>query len=292
MKRRDAHLILIAAAAAGGALAGAAMPVDLLEWASHATGLSAVIPAAAPPLGETARLGFVGLAAVASAGITALLSPWRKRGGAQSEDGYMSFMALKFAGLFRRGAKQAALTEGELEEPALELAPAVRRADAHPDAPPRAPLVVSRDLGNETSPLMEEEPRGPIVEDVTGLTMPRVPEPLPWDEIESEMGRLLGNVGFRPADEAAPVATVPAVEPTISELTDRLERGIARRRGLEADTTGEVAGADVAPALQPAAPRPAADLLVPQEPEEQPVQVSAELDAALAALRNITARAC
>ena len=31
----------------------------------------------------------------------------------------------------------------------LELAPFVRRADAHPDAPPRAPLVVSRDLAGE-----------------------------------------------------------------------------------------------------------------------------------------------
>jgi hypothetical protein len=305
VKRRDAHIILVSAAAVGGGVAGALLPVDLLEWASQASGLSALVAAAAPPLGETARLGFAGLAGAASAGGAALLSPWKRpRARRTTEEPHMSFMASKFAGFFRRGGKQPALaeagTETEVAEPVLELAPFVRRADAHPDAPPRAPLVVSRDLGGETAPLMEEEPRGPIIEDITGLAMPRVPEPLPWEEIETEMNRLLGGTQFRSREEETvePEAASPA-EPTLQELTDRLARGMARRRGLatgptegmaeaaEAEAEAEAKAGAVDAVASPTL-RPDTDTQDPHEPE---VQASPDLDAALAALRNITARA-
>lgn len=190
----------------------------------------------------------------------------------------MSFMASKFAGLFRRSAKQVELTEPGEGEPA----PFVRRADAHPDASPRAPLVVSRDLAGEISPLVDEEPRGPIVEDITGLSMPRAPEPLPWEAIESEMNRLLENVRLSTPDEVEQdVASSEDFQsvPTIRELTERLDRGVARRR------ENGLAGLP-----QPSAVLPSIREMVAGNEGPQEV-VSLDLEAALAALRGITAKA-
>lgn len=191
----------------------------------------------------------------------------------------MSFMASKFAGLFRRGAKQIELAEPGDGEPA----PFVRRADAHPDASPRAPLVVSRDLPGEVSPLVDEEPRGPIVEDITGLSMPRAPEPMPWEAIENEMHRLLENVRLTAPDEmeqdVAPSEDIHSA-PTIRELTARLERGMARRR----------ADGVVPERSQPEAILPTLSEMAEKD-EAQNDAVPLDLEAALAALRGMTAKA-
>lgn len=266
----------------------------MLELLVRASGLPAFVPAAAPPLGDTARLGFIGLAALLASGsvllvLALVLAGQRRRAIKRQEDEIMGFMTSKFTGLFRKDMQRIeaeAAAEME-EEPPVELAPSVRRSDAHPDAPPRAPLVISRDLAGEASPILGEEPRGPIVEDITGLSMPRVPEPLPWEAIESEMNRLLGGVRFRPVGEQASSAQRPDIaNQSISELTERLERGLARLRGgmtAEPQETGN----DVAPRTVP-----------DPVPEDMDKDVSVEadapkdLDAALAALRTITARAC
>lgn len=286
MKRRDAHLSLVSLAALGGAGAGALMPVDMLELASRISGLARVLPAATPPLGETARIVFIGLCGVGVAGFSALLSPWKTRANrGNTEDTIMTFMASKFSALFRRGMKRIDMTDDMANlEPEIELAPSVRRADAHPDAPPRAPLMVSRDLAGETSPLVDEEPRGPIVEDITGLSMPRAPEPLPWEAIETEMSRLLENVRYRAVEPAPSIPeeeTGAAAEPTIRDLTERLERGIARRRG-------EVAVAELS--SEPDMPQEVAEP-APESAAGEPVSQSPDLDAALAALRGLTAKA-
>lgn len=282
MKRRVANFILVSAAAVGGGVAAAAIPLDMLELAVRASGLPAYVPAAAPPLGETARLGFIGLAPLLASGFVALLLAWQRRHAAKrQEDEIMGFMTSKLGGLFRKDAQRIeAEAAVELEEPTVELAPAVRRSDAHPDAPPRAPLVVSRDLAGEASPILGEEPRGPIVEDITGLSMPRVPEPLPWEAIETEMNRLLGGASFRPANEPTPAATqADMAEPSISELTERLERGFARLRGV-----------DEAGIERSASEVPEAQLMSEEEDAETPAAPT-DLDMALAALRNITAKA-
>lgn len=291
MKRRNAHLVLVSLAAIGGAGAGALIPVDMLELASRTIGLDHLVPAAAPPLGASARLIFSACAGLGTGGLAALLSPLKAAAAPKNtEDTEMTFMASTFSALFRRGAKRIEGTDDmRVAEPEIELAPSVRRADAHPDAPPRAPLMVSRDLAGEASLLGDEEPRGPIVEDITGLSMPRAPEPLPWEAIETEMSRLLENVRFRPV-EVAPGGSAHGVQdadaqPTIRDLTERLERGIARRRG-EA-----VASADV-PALQPEMDVPQSHAeSIPDAPAGELTTQSPDLDAALAALRGITAKA-
>lgn len=286
MKRRDANIILVSAAAIGGGGAAAAIPLDMLGLAVRASGLPAFVPAAAPPLGDTARLGCVGLAAFMASGAVALVLIWQKhRAAKRQEDETMGFMTSKFGGLFRRETRRIeAEAAAELEEEPVELAPSVRRSDAHPDAPPRAPLVVSRDLAGEAPPILEEEPRGPIIEDITGLSMPRVPEPLPWEEIESEMNRLLGGVAFRPIDEQ-PVADqqYEASEPSIKELTERLERGFARLRAAGAAERQEAESTEE--------PASAADDMLAESPESDVPTAPGDLDNALTALRTITARA-
>ncbi len=104
------------------------MPADTLETLVWNTGVAALVPMAAPPLGITARLlialgGGVLVAALLWSSLFLLFGP----GGV-------------FAG---SRAKDQALREDGV--------PVIRRADAHPDAPPRRPMSAA-DLG---TPLME-----------------------------------------------------------------------------------------------------------------------------------------
>lgn len=301
MKRRDAHLVLVSLSALGGGVTGALVPADMLDLASRASGLARILPAAAPPLGDTARLIFIGLSGLGATGLVMLLSPWKQRTRPEHTEDIMTYMASKYTALFRRSARRIERAEDmPATEAEAELAPAVRRIDAHPDAPPRAPLVVSRDLAGEASALMEEEPRGPIVQDITGLAMPRAPEPLPWEAIETEMSRLLETVRFRAVEEAPPGDLPEAdtdAEPTITELAARLERGIARRRTAETDASSDLPAAS---SLPPPPERTAVLAVVsamaslhapPVEAGESASQPS-DLETALAALRSLTARAC
>ncbi len=103
----------------------ALVPAWRIEAAVMASGLPALLPAAAPPLGWTARaglmLGFGGL-------VTVLL--WL---------GLMLLAPNAVLPLPRRSPKT--------KPRRAEVPPSVRRADAHPDAPPRPPVRAERDLG-------------------------------------------------------------------------------------------------------------------------------------------------
>lgn len=103
------------------ALATLAIPAPLLEDIVVTSGIAAFVPAAEPPLGATARI-CVGVFA----------------GGAAALIAWFLFSAL----LVWRDSR------GEAEEEVeVVRRPVVRRADAHPDAPPRPPLLATRDLG-------------------------------------------------------------------------------------------------------------------------------------------------
>ena len=109
-----------AAIVAAGVLLVQSATLESLVWT---TGVAALIPAAAPPLGMTAR---VLLALGGGALIAALL--WSSL-----------FLLVGPGGLLVRRPRR----DGDL--------PVVRRADAHPDAPPRKPMSAA-DLG---TPMME-----------------------------------------------------------------------------------------------------------------------------------------
>ncbi|MES3152173.1 hypothetical protein [Sphingomonas faeni] len=99
------------------------LSTDALETLVWTTGVAALVPAAAPPLGSTARVllalgGGVLVAAVLWSSLFLLFGP---------------------GGLLARRA------------PREDGVPVIRRADAHPDAPPRKPMSAA-DLG---TPMME-----------------------------------------------------------------------------------------------------------------------------------------
>ncbi|KQM98278.1 hypothetical protein [Sphingomonas sp. Leaf25] len=149
----------------------ALVPAWRIEAAVMASGLPALLPAAAPPLGWTARaglmLGFGGL-------VTVLL--WL---------GLMLLAPTAVLPLPRRKPKA--------KPRRAEVPPSVRRADAHPDAPPRPPVRADRDLGAPflDTPLVPATPDGE-------RTIPR----------DLDMPLAMFDPDALPAAPAAPTPTV------------------------------------------------------------------------------------
>ena len=113
-------------AVVGGLIAATAVllaSTETLESAVWTTGVAALVPAAAPPLGTTARA----LLAVGSGALVAALL-WSSL-----------FLLFGPGGVFAKAS------------PREDGVPVIRRADAHPDAPPRKPMSAA-DLG---TPMME-----------------------------------------------------------------------------------------------------------------------------------------
>src|SRR5690349_9670940 len=118
MRAFDAGLAALAAVSAG--FLAFAMPESLFSSLVETSRLPEFVPAAQPPLGETARL-----AAAGAALLVAFAATWAV-----------------LAALGRRPARRKPETEAAMGAEA----PRLRRADAHPDAPARRPLL-ARDLG-------------------------------------------------------------------------------------------------------------------------------------------------
>ncbi len=149
------------------AIAFVAMPAETLESLVWNSGVAAVLPVAAPPLGVTARA----LLALGSG---------------------VLFAAVAWAALYLLFGPG-----GFLVKPVRsDGVPVIRRADAHPDAPPRRPMS-SADLG---MPLME-------------VVMPAGPErPIPADlnlPLAAFDPAALLQVPMEPARPVAPLAVEP-----------------------------------------------------------------------------------
>lgn len=196
------------------ALAFALLPMAAIEQASLAGGLASALPAAAPPLGITAR---VGLILAGGAGITAIA--WAAL--------YLAF-----------GTRALALTFGGATEAPDEV-PVLRRADAHPDAPARRPLFAARDLGepiDEPEPIERDLPDDfdqPLADYDPGAIRAVPAEPVrpvaPLARIERPQTFDAGE-RFETFALTAPAPTPqrPRPEATIHALLDRLEQGVAR----------------------------------------------------------------
>lgn len=102
------------------ALLLALAPRDMIESLAVDSGVAAVLPAAEPPLGATARAMLV----VVGAGGIALIA---------------------WIGTFLLFGDRP-ISFGSADADGADAAPAIRRADAHPDANPRRPLSAARDL--------------------------------------------------------------------------------------------------------------------------------------------------
>ena len=129
------HLPVGAAVAVAVIAAGvfALMPADALEQTVWRSGIAALIPAAQPPLGSTARA----VLALAFAAVGAAVT-WSAL-----------FLLVGPGGLLAPKRHRATDIPSE--------PPSVRRADAHPDAPPHLPHVLpdsTGDVGRWLHPLL------------------------------------------------------------------------------------------------------------------------------------------
>ncbi|MGN7160033.1 hypothetical protein [Sphingomonas sp. SAFR-052] len=214
MKRAQVPVVAIFTALTV-ALVIALLPVWRIEAAVEASGLPALLPAAAPPLGMTARVVLMLAAATLIAGplwigLWLLLPVKRKRRPATAE-------------------------------------PSVRRADAHPDAPPRPPVRATRDLGK---PFLD-----------------------PLDPVETEMDL--------PRDLNVPMAIFdPAAVPPVPAAPAQAVRPLFRPTPVPAEETTIDTDAVSAPpepeASMPPTPLeapPAEPIAATPEPEPEPEEV-------------------
>ena len=209
----DAGLAAFAALSAG--FVAFAMPDPLFTGLVEASRLPDFVAAARPPLGDTART-----AAVAAGAVFVFAAVWA---------------------LLAALGRVPAPRETVLEAPA----PRLRRADAHPDAPPRPPLL-ARDLGEpleleelaeapfEETPFAEAElrplpgflvPQEPEAEPVAEEELEPEPEPEPEPEAEAQAEPLpIAELAARlpEADEAD--------DQPLSQLVNRIEFGLSRKR--------------------------------------------------------------
>jgi hypothetical protein len=137
----------------GVAVGIATVPSDVLNAAVDRAGFARVLPAAASPIGTTGRtiLALVAGALIAACGFAPRGKAW----------------LIAQLDVFARAPRT--IVEGD-EEPA----PVVRRADAHPDAPPRRPIRAASDLGDPLPIFGEEDHR-------SAPLPPPAEQPLPAD---------------------------------------------------------------------------------------------------------------
>ncbi len=198
-----------------------AMPDGLFSSLIARSGLPNLIAAAEPPLGMKAR-GAV-IAAVAILIFAAVL--------------------LLFRAIDRISARPATAKA----EPAEAEAPRLRRADAHPDAPARRPLLAGRDLGDYVEQDDEDDyfEHDEVEERFADLEVRPLPGFLTAEEAEApDSIEPIQAVHAQPDERNhidALVSQLPDIgevggHESISELMQRLESGLSKR---ELDSAGE-----------------------------------------------------
>ena len=248
------HRLTIGPAALCGlavALIVLAAPVGFVETLVASSGLSEALPAAAPPLGWKARLLLAAFGALMAMGTAWAGRDQGRSAGQEKQDGrrhgapgvkIMGFALSKLNWLAR--SRGVSASRGSR--------PALRRADAHPDAPARAPIFASRDFGGlDIFPRIasgRSEEAGAVAPEQPSvvLALPRmVAASAPSEAIEADYEDVVEPVVTA---TAGPDPLPPAAPLSITELTERLEQGLARR--TRASGTGSPMLADM-PTEQP-----------------------------------------
>lgn len=199
-----------------------AVPPEFLSRAVTATGLPAVLPAAAPPLGFTARA----LVALVLTGLGALTGFGLGR----------SFRARAADPVRRRSVGAASATPAN--------APKIRARDSHPDAAPRKPFTASEDMAPVENTANDPAPRrrALTMSDESVLAAPPELAPLP------------GSGPIEPLDLDALFAQIDApvtAEPVAIEgpiMPDPVEAPL----DLAIEAFVPAASEDVVPELSPA----------------------------------------
>ncbi|WP_176596627.1 MULTISPECIES: hypothetical protein [Sphingobium] len=231
--------------ALGAGLLLCSLPVGLVETVVASSGVSEAVPAAAPPLGLKARLLLAGFGAAMALGLigmgqrekrVALLTHDKEgRGNGAAGVSEMGFALSKLNWLSRDRNRSG---------------PALRRADAHPDAPARPPIFASRDFGGldifaRTAPGRDEveaevTAEAPATTPAAGLSIPSMPEEMTEETAFARLQRAFSpetvDADFEEIAEPAQPQSAPAPAPiahlSLAELTQRLEQGLAQRKRM------------------------------------------------------------
>jgi hypothetical protein len=223
------------------------------------TGLSEIIPAAAPPLGNTARSLIAVAAGMISASALYLFlnhKPKFHEGDSDMslatrrdlmkesmdirQEGKSRFAGSSFsAKSLTRFLRKPKKSRGQVTE--LKDLQDTRQADRHPDAPARQPIFASSDLG---LPLTEKIQRGDqlVDEPVTaepeeGAAQPTATPQPPATEEEQQSQFEERPSQYRaetvPQPEKAVTSRADLSALSLAELADRLEAGLARLEKLQ-----------------------------------------------------------
>jgi hypothetical protein len=194
-----------------------AMPEWRLTQIVLTSGLPSIIGAAQPPLGGTARIA----AMVAASGIA------------------FAIAFLVMANVDRFARRKPASVEAPVVQP---IPLRVRRADGHPDAPPRRPILAREDFGEpaEFTEIAADEPvaEQPAPEPLPPFLAPEqppervetaaetAPEPEPLELTQFDA---IQPQSFPPAPPIVQQQDEEAEGETLSKLMRRLEKGLGRR---------------------------------------------------------------
>lgn len=321
IERPTSHAGRVLFGAVLAAAAVAALPASLIDLAIGSLGLSEAMPWLAPPLGWAARIALALSAGLVTAALLLIsgkvtLGESPSRPPRERTDRMTSATAFGWQRLasFARGEASAPARRTRHEADEMKW----RRADLHPDAPPRAPLFASRDLpvgvfetadSDESAsdpsiaaPLTGRQPpflstgfdpARPPVRDLSRhdrpRPLPRSPEPLSDEEVEALRALLRAIPEPEPSpapavlQEDAPVTPPLAVEQDapLSALLGRFEKSVEERIAL-ADAQ------DAAARLDQTLNR-SADEQLSQPEKPAPETVDQALRDALEALRVLSA---
>jgi hypothetical protein len=229
----DRQMKALAMAFAGAVLAAVAtmfVPVAMLEAFTGATGLSELVPAAAAPLGDTARA----IIAFAAGALTLAILAYillRQESAPRVVDEPVSADDAHDAASFKDRLARFALpkmpwAKGEDDITDLADLPKLRNGDAHPDAPPRRPLSAHQDL-----PVLDLAEIAIIAPDAEETTPAEAEEIITVATVEQEA---FAEQQVEP-EAIVPVATFAPVvdgdvEPTLAEMVAQLEAAVAERQ--------------------------------------------------------------
>jgi len=243
------------------ALVIATLPHVYLENIVGATGLSEIIPAAAPPLGNTAR----GLIAVVAGMITAsalylFLNHKMKsyEGGSdmglairknettesieREGEGKMRFAVPKLnlsAKSLTKFLKKPKKSPGQVTD--LRDLPDIRTADRHPDAPVRQPIFASSDLGMPLGDRIKRFDQSRAEQDIAESaeqSAPLVAAPSPFaaekvlvSRSEEQPEPIRSEDKVQRTESTVPREDLSAL--SLVQLVERLEAGLRRLETLE-----------------------------------------------------------
>lgn len=222
------------------ALVVATLPSVYLEKIIGMTGLAEIIPAAAPPLGNTAKSLLAIFAGLVSTSVVYYflhrkggadmglpireLANWEEE-KAEWEERKAKSKKRKFS--LKRLLQKPKKKKGEVKD--LSDLPNLREKDSHPDAPARQPIFAEKDLGtpleNTIKPFDRQEPEEAVTEPEHAETSPQVPPapfvmekslqpPEPQPEAEAPLD-ISGQFSAPPVAESEPPvepSAVPVVE--------------------------------------------------------------------------------